>query len=125
MFSEAALVSFIVSLFAMVNPVGTLGVFAGMTEGQPAYKTRRIAWTCAGAVAIILLIVAWSGTLLLEFFGITVHSVRAGGGVIVLLIGLHMLFNKSEHKHSSAELKDALKKQNETTSLSVLWIAVS
>jgi small neutral amino acid transporter SnatA (MarC family) len=27
--------------------------------------------------------------------------------VIVLLIGLQMLFNKSEHKHSSAELEDA------------------
>ncbi len=50
---------------------------------------------------------AWSGPLLLEFFGITVDSLRAAGGVIVLLIGLHMLFNKSEHKHSPAELDDA------------------
>ena len=45
--------------------------------------------------------------MLLELFGITVDSLRAAGGVIVLLIGLQMLFNKSGHKHSSAELEDA------------------
>ena len=60
-----------------------------------------------GAVAITLLIVAWSGSLLLEFFGITVDSLRAAGGVIVFLIGLQMLSNKSEHQHSPAELEDA------------------
>jgi multiple antibiotic resistance protein len=38
---------------------------------------------------------------------VTVDSLRAAGGLIVLLIGLHMLFNKSEHKHSSKELEDA------------------
>ena len=50
---------------------------------------------------------AWSGSLLLEVFGITVDSLRAAGGVIVLLIGLHMIANKSEHQHSPAELADA------------------
>ena len=78
-----------------------------MTADRAAGQARRIAWTCAAAVAITLLIVAWSGPRLLEFFGITVDSLRAAGGVIVLLIGLHMLFNKSEHKQSAAELEDA------------------
>ena len=107
MIPEAALTSFIAALFSMMNPVGNVGVFAGMTAGRPGNQAERIAWTCAGAIAITLLIVAWSGSLLLDFFGITVDSLRAAGGVIVLLIGLHMLFNKSEHKHSSTELEDA------------------
>ena len=54
-----------------------------------------------------LFLAAWSGPRLMEFFGITVDSLRAAGGVIVLIIGLHMLFNKSDHKHSPAELEDA------------------
>lgn len=105
MIPEAALTSFVAALFSMMNPVGNVGVFAAMTADRD--QAGRIAWTCAGAVSITLLIVAWSGPLLLEFFGITVDSLRAAGGVIVLLIGLHMLFNKSEHKHSPAELDDA------------------
>lgn len=107
MIAEAALASFIAALFSMMNPVGNVGVFAGMTADRPAAEAGRIAWTCAGAVAITLLIVTWSGSLLLEFFGITIDSLRAAGGVIVLLIGLQMLTNKSEHQHSSAELEDA------------------
>jgi len=107
MIAEAALASFIAGLISMMNPVGNVAVFAGMTAERPGDEVRRIAWTCAGAVAVTLLIVAWSGPRLLEFFGITTDSLRAAGGVIVLLIGLHMLFNKSEHKHSSAEIEDA------------------
>lgn len=90
MLPEAALSSFIATLFSMMNPIGNLGVFAGMTAGRTAAEANRIAWTCAGAVAITLLVVTWSGPLLLEFFGITVDSLRAAGGVIVLLIGLRI-----------------------------------
>jgi multiple antibiotic resistance protein len=90
-----------------MNPVGTLGVFAGMTEDRSVSEIRGIAWKCAAAIAITLLTVNWFGVLLLQFFGITVHLIRAAGGIILLIIGIQMLFNKSEHKHSSTELKDA------------------
>ena len=120
MIAEAALASFIAALFSMMNPVGNVGVFAGMTTDRPEAEAVRIAWTCAGAVAITLIIVAWSGALLLEFFGITIDSLRAAGGVIVLLIGLQMLANKSGHQHSTAELEDAKSR----TSIAVVPLAI-
>lgn len=107
MLPTAELTSFIAALFSMMNPIGNLGVFAGMTSDRSESEARRIAWVCAVAVAITLLTVAWTGSLLLQFFGISVDSLRAAGGVIVLVIGLHMLFNRSEHKHSTEELEDA------------------
>jgi len=107
MITEAALASFIAALFSMANPIGNVGIFAGMMENRTDSDIRRIARSCAIYVAIILLIVTWSGPMLLGFFGITVDSLRAGGGIIVLLIGLGMIFNKSGHKHSSEELEDA------------------
>ncbi len=107
MLSEAALLSFAATLFSMMNPIGNIGVFAGITADRSAAESRKIAWNCAMAVAITLLIVVWVGPRLLALFGVTVDTLRAAGGLIVLLIGLHMLFNKSEHKHSSEELEDA------------------
>jgi multiple antibiotic resistance protein len=107
MLSEAALFSFAATLFSMMNPIGNIGVFAGLTSDISAAESRKIAWTCAFSVVVTLTIVAWAGPGLLTFFGVTVDSLRAAGGLIVLLIGLHMLFNKSEHKHSSKELEDA------------------
>lgn len=107
MLPEAALTSLIATLFSMMNPIGNIGIFAGMTSDRSISEAAKIAWVCAGAIAVTLLIVTWSGSLLLQFFGITVDSLRAAGGVIVMLIGLHMLFNSAEHKHSPGELEDA------------------
>lgn len=73
---ESALASFIAALFSMMNPIGNVGVFAGMKADRPGNQARRIVCTCAVAIAITLLIVAWTGSLLLEFFGITVDSLR-------------------------------------------------
>lgn len=111
MIPEAALTSFIAALFSMMNPIGNVGVFAGMTADRPD-QIKRVAWTCAFAVAVTLLIMTWAGPQLLHFFGISIDSLRTAGGVIVMLIGLNMLFNKSSHKQSSAELGDAQSRES-------------
>jgi len=105
--AETTLTAFIAALFSMMNPIGNVGIFAGMTADREAAEAKLIAWKCAAACAITLLIVIWTGGALLDFFGISVDQLRAAGGIIVLLIGLHMLFNKSEHKTSAAESEDA------------------
>jgi multiple antibiotic resistance protein len=120
MLTEAALASFIATLFSMMNPIGNVGVFAGMTADRPENEARRIAWTCALAVTITLLVVAWTGSTLLSVFGITVDSLRAAGGIIVLMIGLNMLSNNSAHKHSPDELQDAKSK----ASIAVVPLAI-
>lgn len=104
---EAALSTFIAALFSMMNPIGNVGIFVGMTADRGAAEAQKIAWKCALACAVTLLVVIWTGGLLLKFFGITVDELRAAGGIIVMLIGLQMLFNKSGHKTSDAEADDA------------------
>jgi len=74
--SEAVLLSFIAALFSMMNSIGYVGVFAGMTADRPADEMRRIAWTCAGFIAIVLIVTTWGGPSLLNFFGITIDSLR-------------------------------------------------
>ena len=120
MIPEAALTSFIAALFSMMNPIGNLGIFAGMTAGRSAAQIKGVAWTCAGATIVTLLVVAWSGSLLLDLFGITVDTLRAAGGLIILLIGLQMLSNSNVHRHSSAERDDA----RERGSIGVVPLAI-
>jgi len=117
---EAAVASFTAALFSMMNPIGNAGIFAGMTESRSITEARKTAWTCALAVAITLLVVTWAGSLVMRFFGVTVDTLRAAGGIVVLIIGLHMLFNKSEHKHTSGELEDA----SQRTSIAVVPMAI-
>jgi len=101
------LVSLIAALFSIMNPIGFVGIFVAMTAHRTKAETKRIAWTCALASAITLLIVTWGGAHVMHFFGITVYSLGAAGGIILLLIALHMLTNKHHHKHSPEELDDA------------------
>ena len=101
------LVAFLAALFSMMNPIGGVGIFAGMTADKAPKEARAIARKCAIAAAITLLIVIWMGGEMLKIFGITADEIRAAGGLIVLLIGLNMLFNKDDHKISDAESNDS------------------
>ncbi|WP_166416883.1 MarC family protein [Cochlodiniinecator piscidefendens] len=114
------LIGFLAALFSMMNPIGNVGIFAGMTGNKPPAAVRAIARKTAIAAAITLLVVIWAGGAILKLFGITVDEIRTAGGLIVLLIGLHMLFNKSEHKTSEAETADA----NNNDSIAVVPLAI-
>ena len=107
MLSEAALTSFIAGLFSIMNPIGNVGIFASMTADHSPGEARRTAMVCAVTSAFVLLIMVWAGEFFLAFFGLTIDTLRAAGGVIVLLIGLQMLSNKESHRHSPEETTDA------------------
>lgn len=104
--TEAGLVTYAAALFSMTNPIGNVGIFASMTADRSAGDAKRIAWTCALAVGVTLLIVTWTGGVLLKFFGIDIHELRAAGGVIILLIGLSMLRSDNSHRQTPAEAED-------------------
>lgn len=110
--SDAAFMTYVAALFSMMNPIGNVGIFAGMTADQSAQEARRTAWRCAVAVAITLLIVTWSGSALLNFFGIDVHQLRAAGGIIVLRIALNMLSSENSHQQTKKESDDAATRSN-------------
>ena len=89
MFSFLALS--ISSLFAVIDPLGCIPFYSGLTAGMDARRKRR---TLARALAVafcVLLAFTWFGHQLLELFGITVHAFRIAGGVIFFGIGLDML----------------------------------
>lgn len=90
-----------------MNPVGNVAVFAILTQKSSKDDVRYTAWTCAIACIVTLLIVTWGGNYVLAFFGISVDAVRAAGGIIVLLIGLNILANNNQHRHTDAETEDA------------------
>jgi multiple antibiotic resistance protein len=83
-------VNFFVALFALIDPIGNVPLFAAATAGA---KWRDRAWI---ALYISLFVLAFltffyfSGLGLLEFFGISLPAFRIAGGVILFLLGLEM-----------------------------------
>lgn len=107
MLTETELFTVVAGLFAIMNPVGNIGIFAALTSDRSPEEARAAAWSCAIACAVTLLISTWCGSYVLAFFGISVDALRAAGGIIVLLIGLNMLANNNQHRHTQAESDDA------------------
>lgn len=79
------------SFFTLINPLGTMPIFMTMTAelDQPhRVRTARKATVVAWATIILF---AFSGQFLFQFFGISVNSLRIVGGVIFFLMGMDML----------------------------------
>lgn len=89
------LVSFLVSLLAVLNPIGNAAIYVSLVSEKTKAEQRKVAVKCALTVAIIMVIVIWVGLPLLHFFGISLGAFQIAGGLVVLLIGLSMIRAKS------------------------------
>jgi multiple antibiotic resistance protein len=86
-------VNFFVALFALIDPIGNVPLFAAATAGLAAAVRARIAAYLALFVMGFLTFFYFSGLSLLEFFGISLPAFRIAGGVILFLMGLDMARN--------------------------------
>jgi multiple antibiotic resistance protein len=80
-----------VSLFAVVEPLGLIPMFIGMTGGLAPPAQRSVAKRACLVAFLTLVLFAVTGQVLFRFFGISVDSMKVVGGVIFFLIGYEML----------------------------------
>jgi len=80
------------SLFAILDPIGMIPIIIAFTLELSPQKRARIGRMASFSVTIILLIALLVGEWVLEFFGISMHSFRVAGGILLLLMSIDMLF---------------------------------
>jgi multiple antibiotic resistance protein len=97
-------VKYLVGMFAILNPLGAIPIYLSMmTERRPEVM-HRTAFKASFAVAVILILAAWTGDSLLSFFGIGMPAFRIAGGLLVLLIAVAMFGAKtSPARHTDEE----------------------
>ncbi|REH46403.1 multiple antibiotic resistance protein [Tenacibaculum gallaicum] len=94
------------SFFTLINPLGTMPIFMTMTADLDKESRNQTAKKASIVSFITILIFAFSGQLLFNFFGISVNSFRVVGGVIFFLMGMDMLQARlGKVKLSSSEVK--------------------
>lgn len=80
-----------ISLFSILNPIGMSAVFLSMTQQYSTIKRRRIAWQVAINSTIIIIVVYFTGSSILNFFGISLPSLRIAGGLVIFGTAWNML----------------------------------
>ena len=81
-----------ISLFAIIDPIGNIPIIIAFTVGMTTQKRERVGLVASLSVLVILLIALLLGEAILEFFGISIHSFRTAGGILLLLTSITMLF---------------------------------
>ncbi len=80
-----------ISLFAIIDPVGNIPIIIAFTVGMTAQRRERVGLMASLSVLAILLAALLLGEAVLEFFGISIHSFRTAGGILLLLTAITML----------------------------------
>jgi multiple antibiotic resistance protein len=101
------LVSALVTLVVVVDPVGLVPTFLAVTHGLPQQTRRRIAMRASIIAAAILAGTALIGDWLLHQLGITLPAFRIAGGLLLFAVASEMVFGvRTERQSKQAE--DAL-----------------
>ncbi|MBT3589234.1 MAG: NAAT family transporter [Candidatus Marinimicrobia bacterium] len=81
----------ITTLFTLINPLGISPILLVMTERFSPEQKKVIAWKGSLTAGMTLFIFAVLGSLIFNFFGITIEAFQIMGGIIFFRSGLRML----------------------------------
>ena len=93
-----------VTLFVVINPIGTVPLFIAVTRHESAQTIRKTALRSVMISAIILLTFVVVGQMLLSALDIELGAFRIAGGLVLLIISLRMVL---ESTHQPTEKKES------------------
>jgi multiple antibiotic resistance protein len=83
-------VNFFVALFALIDPIGNVALFAAATVGATPAGRRRLALYIAVFSLGFMILIYFTGLGILKFFGVSMPAFRIAGGILLFLLGLDM-----------------------------------
>lgn len=85
------LVEVFVTLFVIMDPVGTVPIFLSLTSGRSAATARRAAWQAVAVSFFVITVFAFFGQQILEYLHISLPALQCAGGLLLLLVALELL----------------------------------
>lgn len=103
-----------VSSFSVLNPIGTVPIFVGLTHDDSQKERSRISLWTAINVFIILIVSYFIGQYVLTFFGISIDALRIAGGLVILNSGFSLLSGKISKKRGiNKKVENDAQKRND------------
>ena len=108
MVSLSLLTEVFVTLFVIMDPIGTIPLFLSLTRGRSQASVRRAAWQAVAVSFGVIVAFAFFGQRILEYLGISLPALQAAGGLLLLLVALELLTGKEEAPTASSDVNVAL-----------------
>lgn len=85
-------------IWATIDPIGTMALFAALTARLTPADRRRTAFKAIAYAAVVLIGSIVIGQVILSAMGIRLVSFQLGGGIILFLFGLQMIFSSDSQQ---------------------------
>ena len=104
------------ALLSVINPLATVPVFVGLTDGKTHQQIRITALRTSLNMMVILLVSFFIGNYLLTFFGISLNALKITGGLIIASSGFALLSGSFiKHKGIKKEVKEDVMTRQEVS----------
>ncbi len=104
----ALLTEVFVTLFVIMDPVGTIPVFLALTSGRSDASMRRAAWQAVAVSFAVIVAFAFFGQQILAYLHISMPALQLAGGLLLLLVALELLTGKEQEATAAANTNVAL-----------------
>jgi multiple antibiotic resistance protein len=102
------LIEVFVTLFVIMDPVGTVPIFLSLTGGRSAASARRAAWQAVAVSFLVISLFAFFGQQILGYLHISLPALQGAGGLLLLLVALELLTNNEQEPTAAAGTNVAL-----------------
>ena len=96
------------TLLVIMDPLGTIPVFLGLTAGRTSKVRRRLAGQAVLVAFAVIALFAVLGRQILVYLGITVPALQAAGGLLLMLVALELLTGRGKEPDEVADVNVAL-----------------
>ncbi|MFC6287509.1 MarC family protein [Nocardioides sp. GCM10027113] len=102
------LIEVFVTLFVIMDPVGTIPIFLSLTSGRSAATARRAAWQAVVVAFFVITAFAVFGQQILSYLHISLPALQCAGGLLLLLVALQLLTDNEQEPSATAGANVAL-----------------
>lgn len=95
------------SLFVIVDPIGLIPAFLGMTPNDSAAVRERMARLACILATIVLLVFAAAGQWIFKLLGLTMPAFQIAGSLVLMLIAIDMIRARPSRVTQADEDTDA------------------
>jgi multiple antibiotic resistance protein len=106
--SVTLLTEVFVTLFVIMDPVGTIPLFLSLTRGRSRASVKRAAWQAVAVSFAVIVAFAFFGQRILDYLGISLPALQCAGGLLLLLVALELLTGKEEAPTAASDVNVAL-----------------
>lgn len=97
-----------VTLTVIMDPLGTVPIFLGLTRGRSRKERAALAWQAVAVAGFVIGLFAVFGQAILDYLGITVPALQGAGGLLLSIVALELLTDKQDDPIERPDVNVAL-----------------